>query len=449
MNAFLFDKHLSELDLDLDKLTALEGERQARRLIMIPSESSAPLAVRELLASPYTNIYAEGYPRAETRTMSQAEILDYACQLGTYRRHSDLRYYKGVEYVDIVEALARRRAAELFAANSLDADDLWVNVQPLSGAPANNAVYTALIKPGDTIMGMDLLHGGHLTHGSPVNRSGLFYKAVHYTVNPQTEQLDYDMIADLAREAKPKIIVAGYSSYPWIPDWEKFKQIAESVGAYLLADVSHISGLIAAKVCSSPIGIADVVTFTTHKTLCGPRGAVIITHDKELGEKFDKGVFPGEQGGPHINTIAAMALTFELARSEEFLKLQQQTLKNASALAAAFQKNGVKVPYNGTDSHLTLIDCKSFRGPEGVPLNGDLAARILDLVGIVVNRNTIPGDRSALSASGVRFGTWLTNAGLWKRTLRPLPNRLQSYSAPPRLTSCARKAAKRRAQGGF
>ena len=451
MNGFLFEKHLSDLDLDLEKLAVLEGERQARRLIMIPSESSAPLAVRELLASPYTNIYAEGYPRAETRTMSQSEILDYATQLGTYRRYSDLRYYKGVEYVDIVEALARRRAAELFAANALTADDLWVNVQPLSGAPANNAVYTALIKPGDTIMGMDLLHGGHLTHGSPVNRSGLFYNAVHYTVNPQTERLDYDMIADLARETKPKIIVAGYSSYPWIPDWEKFKQIAQSVGAYLLADVSHISGLIAAKVCASPVGIADVVTFTTHKTLCGPRGAVIITHDKELGEKFDKGVFPGEQGGPHINTIAAMALTFELAQREEFLQLQQQTLKNASALAAAFQKNGVRVPYNGTDSHLTLIDCKSFRGPEGVPLNGDLAARILDLVGIVVNRNTIPGDRSALSASGVRFGTtWLTQRGFVESDLETIAEQITTlFRGTSPYLMCAQNGKKTRAKVNF
>jgi len=451
MNGFLFDKHLSDLDLDLDKLTALEGERQARRLIMIPSESSAPLAVRELLASPFTNIYAEGYPRAETRTMSQEEILDYSCQLGTYRRYSDLRYYKGVEYVDIVEALARRRAAELFAANQLDPNDLWVNVQPLSGAPANNAVYTALIKPGDTIMGMDLLHGGHLTHGSPVNRSGLFYNAVHYTVNPQTERLDYDMIADLARETRPKIIVAGYSSYPWIPDWEKFKQIAESVGAYLLADVSHISGLIAAKVCASPVGIADVVTFTTHKTLCGPRGAVIITHDKELGEKFDKGVFPGEQGGPHINTIAAMALTFELAKREEFLQLQVQTLKNAAALAAAFQKNGVRVPYNGTDSHLTLIDCKSFRGPEGVPLNGDLAARILDLVGIVVNRNTIPGDRSALSASGVRFGTtWLTQRGFVEADFETIAEQItRLFRATSPYLMCAQNGKKTRAKVEF
>ena len=451
MNQFLFNQPLPDLDSDLSTLAELEGERQARRLIMIPSESTAPMAVRQLLASPFTNIYAEGYPRVETRTMTQDQILDYAQQLATYRRYSDLRYYKGVEYADIIEALARRRAAELFAANSMEPDDLYVNVQPLSGAPANNAVYTALIQPGDTILGMDLLHGGHLTHGSPVNRSGLFYKAIHYTVDPETEKLNYHSILKLAEECQPKIIIAGYSSYPWIPDWQKFREIADSVGAFLLADVSHIAGLIAAGVCSSPIGIADVVTFTTHKTLCGPRGAVIISRNREIGERIDKGVFPGEQGGPHMNTIAAMALTFKLAETEQFKQLQIQTLKNTATLAATFQKNGVRVPYQGTDSHLTLIDCKSFRGPDGVPLNGDLAARILDLVGIVVNRNTIPGDRSALTASGVRMGTtWLTQRGFVEQDFETIANLITDLfrSTTPYLM-CARAGKKTRAKVDF
>ncbi|MFZ3071273.1 MAG: glycine cleavage system aminomethyltransferase GcvT [Anaerolineaceae bacterium] len=451
MNGYLFDQNISDLDSDLYTLSELEGERQARRLIMIPSESTAPIAVRQLLASPFTNIYAEGYPRAETRTMTQEQILDYAQQLDTYRRHSDLRYYKGVEYVDIIESLARRRAAELFAANSFAPEDLYVNVQPLSGAPANNAVYTALIQPGDTIMGMDLLHGGHLTHGSPVNRSGLYYHAVHYTVDPETEKLNYDTILSLAQEHKPRVIIAGYSSYPWIPDWLKFREIADSVGAYLLADVSHIAGLIAAGVCSSPIGIADVVTFTTHKTLCGPRGAVIVSHNREIGERIDKGVFPGEQGGPHMNTIAAMALTFKLARTEQFRQLQVQTLKNAAVLADTFQKNGVRVPYRGTDSHLTLIDCKSFKGPDGVPLNGDLAARILDLAGIVVNRNTIPGDRSALSASGVRMGsTWLTQRGFVESDFESIANLVtELFRATTPYLMCAQAGKKTRAKVDF
>ena len=412
MSDFLFNKGIEVYDPNVKSLVEFETERQARRLIMIPSESIAPKAVRELLASPFTNIYAEGYPRPETRYQDEATIMDYALQLGRYRRHGDGRYYKGVEYVDMLEALARRRAAELFVANDLIPDDLWVNVQPLSGAPANTAIYTALIKPGDTILGMDLLHGGHLTHGSPVNRSGLFYNARHYTVDPKTERLDYDEILKIAKEARPRVIIAGYTSYPWIPDWQKFRDIADEVGAWLLADISHIAGLVAAKKVPSPIGIADVVSFTTHKTLCGPRGAVIICHDRELGEKIDKGLFPGEQGGPHVNTIAAMALTFKLATTNQFIELQDQTLKNAKALSDAFKELGVRVAYGGTDSHMCLLDCKSYKSPEGVPLNGDLGARILDLAGIVVNRNTIPGDKSALRSTGIRMGsTWLTQRG--------------------------------------
>ena len=412
MSDFLFKKDVEIYDPNVNGLVEFEAERQARRLIMIPSESIAPKAVRDLLASPFTNVYAEGYPRPETRYQDEDTIMDYAYQLGRYRRHSDPRYYKGVEYVDMLEALARRRAAELFAANDLNADDLWVNVQPLSGAPANTAVYTALTQPGDAILGMDLLVGGHLTHGSPVNRSGLFYNAFHYTVDPETERLNYDKILAQAKECKPKVIVAGYTSYPWIPDWQKFREIADEVGAWLLADVSHIAGLIAAKVVPSPIGIADVVSFTTHKTLCGPRGAVLIAHDRELGEQIDKGVFPGEQGGPHVNNIAAMALTFKLARTEQFTELQKQTLRNASALANHFMDLGVRVPYGGTNSHMLLIDCKSYKSPSGIPLTGDIGARILDLVGIVVNRNTVPGDRSALISTGIRMGaTWLTQRG--------------------------------------
>lgn len=412
MSDFLFEEDVQDYDSNVNELINLEAERQARRLIMIPSESIAPQAVRDLLSSAFTNIYAEGYPRPETRYQDEDEIMDYAAQLGRYRRHSDRRYYKGVEYADMIESLARRRAAELFVANDLNADDLWVNVQPLSGAPANTAVYTALIEPGDSILGMDLLHGGHLTHGSPVSRSGLVYNAHHYTVDPKTERLDYDQIREQAIAVKPRIIIAGYTSYPWIPDWQKFREIADEVGAWLLADVSHIAGLIAAKKVPSPIGIADVVSFTTHKTLCGPRGAVLIAHDRELGEKIDKGVFPGEQGGPHMNTIAALALTFKLAQTDQFAELQDQTLKNMAALVQSFKDLGVGVPYGGSNSHMCLIDCKTYKSADGVPLNGDLGARILDLAGIVVNRNTIPGDRSALSSTGIRLGsTWLTQRG--------------------------------------
>jgi len=281
--------------------------------------------VRDLLGSSFTNIYAEGYPRPETRWQTEEEILDYTKSLGTYRRYSDPRYYKGVEYVDIVEALARRRCAEAFAANGLTADDLFVNVQPLSGAPANNAVYTAFLSPGDTILGMSLLHGGHLTHGSSVNRSGMLYDAQHYKVDRETERLDYDAILEKALATKPKIIVAGYSSYPWVPDWQKFREIADNVGALLLTDVSHIAGLIAAGEIPSPIGFAHIITFTTHKTLIGPRGACIITDNASYAKKIDKAVFPGEQGGSHINTMAALALTFKLAQK---IGLQRTTKSN-------------------------------------------------------------------------------------------------------------------------
>ena len=232
MSDFLVRGKLAELDPEVYQLSQIEAERQQRKLIMIPSESTAPLAVREALSSSFQNLYAEGYPDEETRKMSEEEILDYPARLAHFRRYSDPRYYKGVEYVDAVEALARRRCAEVFAANGFTADQVYVNVQALSGAAANNAVYHALINPGDTILGMNLLHGGHLSHGSPVNRSGKLYNAVHYTVDPETEQINYDQIEALAKEHKPKVIIAGYSSYPWQVDWKRFRAIADAVGAY-------------------------------------------------------------------------------------------------------------------------------------------------------------------------------------------------------------------------
>jgi glycine hydroxymethyltransferase len=413
MSDFLFRGNLADLDPDVFELTQLEAERQTRKLILIPSESSAPAAVRQSLGSIFQNIYAEGYPDEDTRRMPQNEILDYTRSLTHFRRYSDPRYYKGVEYADIIEELARRRCAETFAANGLTADDLFVKVQPLSGAPANNAVYTALINPGDTIMGMNLLHGGHLTHGSSVNRSGKLFNVVHYTVDPRTEQIDYDAVEAQALQAKPKILIAGYSSYPWAPDWARFRKIADAAGAILFADISHIAGLIAAGTIPSPVGFAHVITFTTHKTLCGPRGACIITHHPELSRKIDKGVFPGEQGGPHVHVFAALATTFKLASTPEFKTLQNQIVRNCAALTNRLQERGFRIPYGGTNTHLSNLDCKSITGPDGAVLSGDMAARILDVAGLVMNRNTIPGDKTALYASGIRFGTpWMTQRGL-------------------------------------
>jgi glycine hydroxymethyltransferase len=412
MTDYLFRGDLADLDPSVYELTQLEGERQYRKLILIPSETMAPLAVRQALGSQFQNLYAEGYPEEDTRSFTEQEVLDYEKQLGFFRRYSDPRYYKGVEYADIVEELARRRCAELFATNGYAADDIFVNVQPLSGAPANNAVYTALINPGDTILGMSLLHGGHLTHGSSVNRSGKFFNATHYTVDPDTEQINYDAVMALAQQHKPKIIIAGYSSYPWSVDWKRFREIADTVGAVLLADIAHVAGLVVAGVYPSPVGYAHVITFTTHKSLCGPRGACILTTDSALARKLDKAVFPGEQGGPHVHAIAGMAVAFKLDKSDQFRQLGIQIVKNCAAFTARLKERGFRIPYGGTDTHMMNLDCHSVKAADGTPLSGDMAARILDLAGIVVNRNTIPGDKSATSASGIRMGSpWVTQRG--------------------------------------
>lgn len=415
MPDFLFRGSLAELDPDVYELTLIESERQHQKLILIPSESTAPLAAREALAAAFQNIYAEGYPDEETRRMSEAQILDLPARLAHYRRYSDPRYYKGVEYADIAEALARRRCAELFATPDVAADDIFVNVQPLSGAPANNAAYAALINPGDTIMGMNLMHGGHLSHGAPVNRSGKIYHSVPYTVDPQTEQINYDAVEELARQHKPKVIVAGYSSYPWVVDWGRFRAIASAVGAYLMVDIAHVAGLVAAGVYPSPVGFADVITFTTHKSLCGPRGACILTTNASLSRKIDRAVFPGEQGGPHVNTFVALATAFKLAGTIQFRQFQEQVVENCIAFTERLKERGFRIPFGGTNTHLMNLDCKSVTAPDGATLSGDQAARLLDIVGIVVNRNTIPGDTSAAEASGIRMGSsWVTQRGLKK-----------------------------------
>jgi len=412
MSDFLFDGDLEDIDPDVSNLACFEAERQYHKLVMIPSESSSPLAVRNALSTAFHNIYAEGYPAEDTRWMSESEILDYSKRLAYYRRYSDPRYYKGVEYADIIEALARRRCAETFAANGISADDLYVNIQALSGGPANNAVYHALVTPGDTVMGMDLLHGGHLSHGSPVNRSGKYFNIVSYSVDPETERIDYSAVEALAIEHNPKMIIAGVSSYPWMLDWARFRAIADKVGAYLFADIAHVAGMVAAHVYDSPVGYADVITFTTHKSLCGPRGAVIMTPHRLLGKKIDRAVFPGEQGGPHVNVFAAMAVAFKLAQTEKFIGLQKQVIKNCAALTEHLADRGFKIAFNGTDTHLLNIDTKSVEGEDGAYLSGDIAARILDIAGIVTNRNTIPGDKSARTPSGVRMGThWITQRG--------------------------------------
>jgi glycine hydroxymethyltransferase len=412
MDDYLFRGNLAEVDPAIYELTQLEAERQYRKLILIPSESQAPMAVREALSSAFQNIYAEGYPREETRGMSENEILDFPARLVNFRRYADKRYYKGVEYADTIEELARRRCAELFANDLVPADDIYVNVQALSGAPANNAVYHALVELGATIMGMDLLHGGHLTHGSPVNRSGKYYNAVHYSVDPVTEQINYDEVEELALKHKPRFIIAGYSSYPWAADWARFRKIADEIGAYLFADIAHIAGMVVAGEYPSPVGYADVVTFTTHKSLCGPRGACILTFDEKLSRDIDRAVFPGEQGGPHVNSYAAMAVAFKVAKTEQFHRLQHQVVKNCAVLSEQLRQRGLRIAYGGTNTHLMNLACTSIVGTDGTTLSGDMASRILDIAGIVVNRNTIPGDKDASDPSGIRMGTpWVTQRG--------------------------------------
>ena len=418
MPGFFINDPLSKMDPDVQKIIEFETERQKRKLIFIPSESAAPAAVRESLGSILQNIYAEGYPDEASRSFSQIEILDIEKQIANFRRNSDPRYYKGVEFADVLEELARRRCAELFATKQVPADDIFVNIQPLSGAPANNAAYHALINPGDIIMGMNLFHGGHLTHGSSVNRSGKLYKVFHYNVDPRTEQIDYDKVEEIAMEHKPKVIITGYSSYPWVPDWARFKAIAKGCGAYLLADISHIAGMIAAGVLPSPVGHADVITFTTHKTLCGPRGACILSFKESISKKIDKAVFPGEQGGPHIQVFGALATTFKLAREKPFIDFQAQIVKNCKALSDQLEKRGLRIVYGGTNTHLLNFDCKSIKGAKGARLTGDMAARIMDIAGLVANANTIPGDKSALRPGGIRLGTpWITQRGLVEKDM--------------------------------
>ena len=420
---FLLRADLEEVEPFVADLIRWEAERQARKLILIPSESYAPKAVRQALGSVFQNIYAEGYPPLRMTRDPEERLRDVGWQLAFYRRYAGRRFYKGVDYVHFVECLAQRRCAELMAHGPVRPEHIHVNVQPLSGAAANLAVYWALMEPGDTLMGLDLFQGGHLTHGSEFNISGQRYRVVSYGVDPRTERLDYDTIRDLAREHRPKVIVAGYTSYSWAPDWEAFRAIADEVGAYLMADIAHTAGMAAAGVYPNPVGIAHVTTFTTHKTICGPRGAVILTTDEKLAQAIDMAIFPGEQGGPHVNKFAALSVAFHIAQTEQFRQLQRQIVANAQALAEGLTKRGLRLAYGGTDTHLLLVDLKSIPTNPSPPLResrggcfpvwGEPAVRILDLAGIVANKNTIPGDTETSLAMGVRMGTpWITQRGL-------------------------------------
>jgi glycine hydroxymethyltransferase len=373
--------NLKTVDPEIQKAIDQELSRQREKLEMIASENIVSTAVMQAQGSILTNKYAEGYPGK--------------------------RYYGGCEYVDIVEQLAIDRAKKLFGAE-------YANVQPHSGAQANTAVYFALLQPGDTILGMNLTDGGHLTHGSPVNISGKYFKIIPYGVDKETERIDYDELERLAKEHQPKLIVGGASAYSRVIDFERMAQIAKSVGAYFMVDMAHIAGLVAAGLHPSPVPYADVVTTTTHKTLRGPRGGLILCRDAEFGKQFNKAIFPGIQGGPLMHVIAAKAVAFKEALSDEFKVYQQQVLDNAKALADELVKKGFRIVSGGTDNHLMLVDLRSKN------ITGKEAQFLLDEIGITANRNTIPFEPlSPFVTSGIRLGTpALTTRGLKEEDIR-------------------------------
>jgi glycine hydroxymethyltransferase len=359
--------YIEKIDPELYEAIKREAERQEYKLNLIASENYASRAVMEAQGSIFTNKYAEGY--------------------------SGKRYYGGCDFVDIAEDLAIVRAKEIFKAK-------YVNVQPHSGSGANMAVYFSVLKPGDTIMSMDLSHGGHLSHGSPVSFSGKLYKIVPYGVSKETETLDYAELMEIAKESKPKMIVCGASAYPREIDFKQFREIADEVGAYLLADIAHIAGLVIAGVHQSPVPYADFVTTTTHKTLRGPRGGIIISRTEELAVGINKAVFPGIQGGPLMHIIAGKAVAFKEAMGENFIQDQVQTVKNAKTLCKCLKEKGFDIVSGGTDNHLMLVNLNNMH------ITGKDAEAAMSKAGIIANKNTVPFEtRSPFITSGVRLGT--------------------------------------------
>ena len=359
--------YIEKVDPELSEAIKKEAERQEYKLNLIASENYASRAVMEAQGSILTNKYAEGY--------------------------SGKRYYGGCDFVDVAEDLAIARAKKIFKAN-------YVNVQPHSGSGANMAVYFSVLQPGDTIMSMDLSHGGHLSHGSPVSFSGKLYNIVPYGVSKNTEMLDYAELMEMAKECRPKLIVCGASAYPREIDFKQFKEIADEVGAYLLADIAHIAGLVVAGVHQSPVPYADFVTTTTHKTLRGPRGGMIISRTEELAVGINKAVFPGIQGGPLMHIIAGKAVAFKEAMGEEFRQDQIQTVKNAKALCNSLKEKGFDIVSGGTDNHLMLVNLNNMH------ITGKDAEAAMSKAGIIANKNTIPFEtRSPFVTSGVRLGT--------------------------------------------
>lgn len=375
---------ISEFDPELAQAIASEGERQEAHIELIASENYCSPAVMEAQGSKLTNKYAEGYPGK--------------------------RYYGGCEYVDIIEQMAIDRAKELFGAD-------YANVQPHAGSQANSAVYLALLNPGDTVLGMSLAHGGHLTHGAKVSFSGKTYNAVQYGLNAETGEIDYEEVERLALEYKPRMIVAGFSAYSRVVDWQRFRDIADKVGAYLFVDMAHVAGLVAAGVYPNPVQIADVTTTTTHKTLRGPRSGLILAKaNEEIEKKLQSAVFPGNQGGPLMHAIAAKAICFKEAMSDDFKAYQQQVVKNAQAMAEVFIARGYDVVSGGTDNHLFLLSLIKQ------DVTGKDADAWLGAAHITVNKNSVPNDpRSPFVTSGIRIGTpAVTTRGFGEAEVREL-----------------------------
>ena len=397
---------LNQVDPKAYEAIEHELQRQRTKLELIASENIVSRAVMEAQGSVLTNKYAEGYPGK--------------------------RYYGGCEYVDVVEQLAIDRAKELFGAN-------WANVQPHSGAQANMAVFFALLKPGDTILGMNLTDGGHLTHGSPVNISGTYYKVIPYGVDRETERIDYDALERLAKEHKPKMIIAGASAYARTIDFARIGTIAKAAGALFMVDMAHIAGLVAAGQHPSPVPYADVVTSTTHKTLRGPRGGIILGRDEEIGKKINKAVFPGIQGGPLMHVIAAKAVALGEALQPSFRKYGAQVVKNAAALADELIRLGYRIVSGGTDTHVMLVDLTNKE------ITGKDAQNILDEVNITANRNTIPFEpRSPFITSGIRLGSpALTTRGFNEEDMREVA-RIIAYVLDAPTDMPRREEARRR-----
>lgn len=374
---------LKSLDKKVFDIIKNEEKRQKEDINLIPSENYVSKAVREASSSVFTNKYSEGYPNR--------------------------RYYAGNKWVDKIEDLAIERAKKLFSVK-------FANVQGYSGSPANQAIYMALLEPGDVAAGLYLPHGGHLTHGWDVNFSAKYYKSVQYTVDLKTERIDYDNLRKLVKKHKPKMIWVGATAYPRIFEWGKFKKISQEIGAYLIADISHITGLIIAGVHPSPFGIADVIMTTTHKTLRGPRGALIMTDDEEVAKKIDRAIFPGLQGGPHDHTTAAIAVALKEASTLQFKKYGVQIVKNAKALAETLSSGGLRLVSGGTDNHLMLIDLGKD-GPSGKEVQDELES-----AGIILNKNTVPREtRKPFVTSGLRMGTpAVTTRGMKEKEMKKI-----------------------------